>query len=184
MEPLQRSRYERVFDGYVDEEGFFTRASLSGSARTLAKVRGQDPDSPEVVELSEELGRLWDSLAASADTDQDGRVSRDEWCTVAETLTTMLQAAPPDAEWPMDPWIKLLYRVIDADGDGSITQQEYADWLTALGLAADTDIDKTFAILDTDGDGGLSWEEFSEYSRQYWTDFDPSLPGHHWIGPS
>ncbi|MDQ1357902.1 MAG: EF-hand domain pair [Acidimicrobiaceae bacterium] len=95
----------------------------------------------------------------------------------------MRQAADEGLPWPFEEWVATLYQVIDADGDGHITKQEYTDWLSALGLAEDTDIDGAFGGFDTNSDGNLSREEFSACYHQFWSDFDPSSPGHRWIGP-
>lgn len=184
MDDIQLARYDRVFDGYALGDDYLSRDSFTRHTRTLARLRGKNPESPSISAFDEELGNVWDQVAAIADTDHDGRVSRDEWREAAKAVTASLRAAADaGAEWPFEDWIGLLYRVIDGDGDGHITKQEYADWLEALGLAANTDLDGAFAGFDKNSDGNLSMAEFSDIYHTYWTDFDPNTPAHRWIGP-
>ncbi len=174
-----------MFQAYESPEGDLTWDSFSAHIDTLAAQRGMAADSPEVGTLREGLRAYWDQLSGMADTDHDGRVSRDEWRAFCTGMTEVVrQAAAAGGEFPLTPWIRALYALIDADGDGRITQEEYGNWLAVLGLAADTDVAAAFAGFDTDENGTLSWEEFASASQQYWSDFENlDLPGARWIGP-
>ena len=185
MDDVQQARYDRVFDAYQGPEGDLTWESFSAHIGALATLRGQAPDSEAVVTMREGLRVLWDQLLMAADSDHDGRVSRAEWRGFCVGITEVVrQTAAAGGEYPLTSWIRALYALIDADGDGRITQEEYANWLSVLGLADDTDIPAAFAGFDTDANGTLSWEEFATASQQYWSDFeDMSLPGARWIGP-
>ena len=185
MNEIQEARYDRVFQAYEGPDGDLTWESFSAHIDTLAEQRGLEPHSPPATEMREGLRVWWDRLAAAADANHDGRVSRDEWRDYCVMITGVVrQTAAAGGEYPLTGWIRALYGLIDANGDGHITQDEYANWLSALGLAADTDVDRAFAGFDLNHDGDLSWEEFSAASQQYWSDFDDlTLPGHRWIGP-
>lgn len=134
--------------------------------------------------MRDELRTAWDMIVRATDIDGDGRVSRDEFYAAGAWLSEVLSKYDDaKGEWPLASWIETLFVLIDADADGRITQHEYADWLQALRLADDTDIDAAFAGLDKNHDGTLSRDEFAECSRQFWTVFDTTVPGHRWIGP-
>ncbi len=177
------ARYERAFDAFSDQGDEITFESYTGQGKRLAALRGEDPDSPAVVRLTEQLESMWGQFAPMADADNDGRIDRDDFSTFAVAMSATLAAIPPDEDWPLNPYVRLLYELIDADSDGCITKAEYADWLESYGLASDTDIDAAFASFDLDGNGTLSWEEFSKSSRAYWTTSDPDIPGARWMGP-
>lgn len=185
MDTIQQARYDRVFDAYEGPDGHLSWASFSAHIDVLAGRRNLGSDSPEATALRDGLQFWWDNLAAAADSDHDGRVSREEWRTFCAGMTDVVrQTAAAGEAFPLDGWIQALYAIIDEDGDGRITREEYAGWLEALGLAADTDIDAAFAGFDKNEDGWLSWEEFSKASQQYWSDFENlDLPGARWIGP-
>ncbi len=184
MEDIQLARYDRVFDGYARGDEYLTRSSFTRHIKTLAEIRGESPDAPALAAFGEQLGNTWSQLAAISGTDDDGRVSRDDFRAASLQVTAgMRQAADEGLPWPFEEWVTTLYEVIDADGDGHITKEEYTDWLSALGLAEDTDIDRAFGGFDTNSDGNLSRAEFSACYHQFWSDFDPDSPGHRWIGP-
>ncbi|HVF13372.1 MAG TPA: hypothetical protein VM942_02165 [Acidimicrobiales bacterium] len=82
-----------------------------------------------------------------ADTDNDGRISRDDYLVFSEGITGMLASVGPDEGGPSSrastavrPHRRRLRR--------QLTQDEYAAWLSAIGLDADTDIDAAFAGFD------------------------------------
>jgi hypothetical protein len=185
VDEVQVARYDRVFKAYEGPTGDLTWESFSAHIDRLAELRGVAPDSPEATRLRAGLRAYWGQLCAGADVDHDGRVSLEEWRAFCNGMTEVVrQTAAAGGEFPLTGWIQALYAIIDADGDGRITQQEYTEWLDVLGLAADTDIDAAFAGFDTDHNGTLSWEEFARASEQYWSDFDDlTLPGARWIGP-
>lgn len=184
MDDIQLARYDRVFRAYAGDADHLTRDGFTRHTRRLAEIRGESPDSPPVQAFDEELGNIWDQLAAVADTDRDGRISLDEWRAAGEGVTAALREADAaGATSPLDVWVNLLFRVIDANGDGRISMQEYADWLEALGLLEGTDLETAFAGFDLNHDGTLSEDEFRATYHQYWTNFDPTIPAHRWIGP-
>jgi hypothetical protein len=174
---------DRAFRAYAKNGDFITFDSYIGQARALAEASGENPDSPAVKDLTDQLRALWDRFSELTDLDDEGRIDRNAWATLSEKLVARLMAVGPDEEWPLDPYIRGLFQVIDGDDDGRITKDEYGAWLASLGLAEDTDLDSAFAGFDENGNGTLSWEEFSQCSRQYWTETDPSLPGSRWLGP-
>jgi Ca2+-binding EF-hand superfamily protein len=180
---VTKDRLDRAFRGFSQHGDYITRDTYTGQGRALAEARGTDPEAPAVRDLTDQLEAMWDRFTELTDLDDEGRIDRNAWTAISERLFDSLMAVGPDDEWPLDPYIRGLFRVIDADGDGRITKEEYGAWLASLGLADDTDLDSAFAGFDENGNGSLSWEEFSTCSRQYWTQTDPSLPGSRWLGP-
>lgn len=184
MNDVQKARYDRFFSAYEDTGGNITRESILAHAERLAEVRREDASSPAVEALRNELLVSWNVMAEVGDMDGDGAISREEFYAAGERLSGFLaQFDGPAKDGPLGAWIESLFGVIDADGDGRITKAEYADWLTALGLADDTDVDAAFAGFDKNQDGTLSREEFAECGHQFWTIFDANVPGARWIGP-
>lgn len=146
-------------------------------------MRGRSGHDARHVALVDNLTQPWEQISSAADTDGDGRVSREEWKTWAGgMLDFLVQTMSAGEPWPLDGWIDTLYGVIGADGDGHITVDEYRDWLTVLRLADGMDVDAVFAGFDTNGDGCLSRDEFAAVTRDHWTNFDDGIPAHHWLG--
>lgn len=184
MDDIQLARYDRVFRAYAGEDDYLTRDCFTRHTRKLAEIRGEAADSPRVLAFDEELGGIWDYLASVADADHDGRVSLAEWRAASEGVTAALRETDATgAASPLDVWVNLLFRVIDDNEDRRISMQEYADWLQALDLLEGTDLESAFAGFDLNHDGTLSEDEFRTMYHQYWTNFDPTIPAHRWIGP-
>ena len=58
-----------------------------------------------------------------------------------------------------------LFRMMDIDGSGSISNQEFHECITALGVKADPAvIDEVFAEFDSDGSGEISYAEYVQYA--------------------
>jgi len=183
-DPIQLARLNRLFDMYdANHDGYMTLEDFSDHAYKLAALRGNAIDSPSTLGLVNSIQAWWGQLS-QADTDHDGRISREEmvnWAVAAQA--GFRQAVEAGAPWPLDPWIEALYQVIDADGDNHITVEEYGNWLRAAGIAHDTNIEAAFQGFDKNRDGYLSRDEFREVSRQWWMIFDTNVPGARWIGP-
>lgn len=183
MDDVQLARYDRVYRAYAGDDEYLTRDCFTRHTRKLAAIRG-DADAAHVAAFDDELGNVWEQLAAVADTDHDGRISLDEWRAAAVGITAALREADAaGVASPLDEWVNLLYRIIDANGDSRVSIQEYADWLEALGLLDGTDLETAFAGFDLNHDGTLSSDEFTATYHQYWTNFDPAIPAHRWLGP-
>ena len=175
---IQQARLNRLFDMYdPSRDNFMTLEDFTDHAYKLAALHGQSSDSPQAGALVDNLKAWWEQMK-SVDTDGDGRISRAEFIAWSEGTTAALrQAADTGAPWPLDPWIEALYQTIDADGDNRITLEEYRNWLTAAGIAHDTNVEAAFKGFDKNQDGYLSREEFSNVNRQWWLEFDENLPG-------
>lgn len=74
------------------------------------------------------------------------------------------------------------FRLIDADGDGEIGPDEYADLLASLGIDR-AGADAAFSKLDLNGDGHISGDEFSQLYLEFFRSEDPDAPGNWFWGP-
>jgi Ca2+-binding EF-hand superfamily protein len=77
------------------------------------------------------------------------------------TDTTTPDAADTNSGSP----IHRLFAAIDADGDGSVTKEEFATFIQAKGGTQD-EADKLYALLDRDGDGALSEDQLAEAAKR------------------
>jgi Ca2+-binding EF-hand superfamily protein len=182
---ILRERYGRLFNAYdANRDGYIAGEDMSAYAHKLAATRGYAPDAPAMKDLLDELESEWQMVATAADTDHDGRVNRDEFVGFAEAMRATLQyAVNANAPWPLDPWVNRLHKVLDSDGDGRITLEEYRECMTAVGIAGEMDVEGAFNGFDKSEDGYLSRDEFAEVSRQFWLDANPDTPGHRLVGP-
>lgn len=182
---VQRSRLKRMFDVYdCNHDGVLTLEDFVDHTNKLAEIRGLPEDSPELRKLKTTMHELWGNLEAVADANKDGRVTPDEWMIFGTGMVTALkQAEDAGADWPLNGWIDSLFGVIDANGDGCITLDEYRNWCVSLGIADGMDVEGIFHSFEKRVKDRLSRDEFVAISRGYWLDSNPNTPAARWIGP-
>jgi Ca2+-binding EF-hand superfamily protein len=182
---VQKARIERMFHVYdSNRDGFLTQEDFVEHTHRLAALRGLAEDSPEFLALESTLREYWKNLETAADADRNGQVTPEEWMAFAAGMVGMLQqAADTGAPWPLDGWIDSLFGVIDANGDGRITLDEYRSWCIALGIADGMDVEGIFRGFEKESADSLSRDEFAAISRTFWLDPDPTKAAGRWIGP-
>ena len=151
-----------------NKDGVVERADLQLMADNLAAQYDHPDGSAARARLGEVFARIWEAFWSQGDTDGDDRV------TLTERLTSMEQfiaISPEQARAFARPVIEGLFEVVDADGDGSITEEEYRRFLRANGIAEDLVDDAVSRVLD---DGPLSGEEYVDLMLDYYlaTDAD------------
>ncbi len=127
-------------DGYVTEDDYLR---FAGRCRT---AYGLDTDAAEAREVESFYREYWAGLRRQART--GGRLSRAQHRTAAGAL-----AADPDLPGQVAAFGAALFKVLDADGDGSVGERELSRYLALWGLADDASA--VLARMDGDGDGRL-----------------------------
>ncbi|WP_460369531.1 EF-hand domain-containing protein, partial [Actinocorallia lasiicapitis] len=108
----------------------------------------------------------WSALTGEAGA-PDG-VTLDDVLATVDLLPTMPEAVHATAE--------AMFEAVDADGDGTISPQEYDQMIEAWrGGPADTR--EVFDLLDLDHDGVISRAEFVRHWYEFWAGDDPAAPG-------
>lgn len=143
------SDYQRLVDRYLSSYG------LEASA-------------PRARAIQAAYESLWHKLVQATEEEP---LDRDRFVAAMHAASedrTRSNAAEAVAEAVFD--------LLDADGDGRISEQEFLVYANALG-AREEDARKRFAHVDTDGDGDISREEFVLSARQYLFGDDIDSPG-------
>ncbi len=128
-----------------------------------------------------------DVAFASFDSDGDGSVTQDEMDSGMKNMrsqmeSNMNQARFSDANKPQGhgmgkpPSIDKLFSKADSSGDSSISQSEFADFLSKGPQADSVDAEKAFSQYGADSDGALSSDEFKAGMKDMMASMPPPPP--------
>src|SRR6185369_9470471 len=110
-----------------DESGHLERRDVEALARRIAAARGLGNGDPKTKSIVAGHVSFWTRIEDDADSDGDGRVTRDEWLAYFAALL----AKPELYEQAMGPLSKLVMSILDADGDGFVTNEEHRSFMAA-----------------------------------------------------
>ncbi|KIH98264.1 signal transduction protein [Streptomonospora alba] len=155
---------ERLNERFVhwdnNGDGTIDRSDFEAEAREIMRNLGEDETSPRGRAVYDAYTQMWDFLASKA-----GRSSlnSDEFAAVAEA--EIISQGDAGFSRVLRPTIRAIVDLLDTDGDGRISPDEFKRWLDAVGVAADPgDI---FGRIDTNGNGYLSVDELMAAVRDY-----------------
>jgi len=179
LSDLQLKKLPKMFalndnngDGVIAQEDF------EEAARVLGRFRGLAPGTAEYEDLHRTIMARWNNLRETCDTDGDNRVTLQEWLAYWDKVL----ATQGEYERVCKPFSAVVARTLDLDGDGKISPDEYAQWLSRWGVDKKAALE-CFARLDLNGDGHLSVDEFVALVAQYFQSSDPNSPGNWLLGP-
>ena len=170
------TRYFHLRD--QDRDGFVEQEDWEKCGRNLAQIRDWEPGSPEYEDIVAKHVHIWTTFWKPADIDNDEKASLDEYLK-------LMQAQQKRVSFASDVFLDLfgaIFDIIDRDGDGQITLQDYSRYFKAWGLDEDL-AEQTFSQLDLSGDGRLSRSSFIQFNSNFFTSDDPNLPGSQLFGP-
>lgn len=75
-----------------------------------------------------------------------------------------------------------MFQIVDGNGDGEISFQEWVDYYKALGINTDY-ARASFDAMDTNSDGIISMEEFTVYSVEFFFSAEDTLNSSIMYGP-
>lgn len=176
LTPLERKKFTLWFEMMDrDNDGFLTRRDFELAAESWNRVLGHKPGSDEYVRVASYWADTWESLKM-ADTDDDGKVSLDEYLEVNATA----RQADGYSDY-VRAWTQTTLDAFDVDRDGAITLAEWKRIYSAHGLSEEM-AERTFSLIEADGDGVLSFEEYHQRAQEYTYNAEGSAPGDHFWG--
>ncbi|SDE12184.1 EF-hand domain-containing protein [Glycomyces harbinensis] len=158
LDKVRRRKFDRWFDTLdVDGNQFITTQDLRQAADRVLTARGIPVDSPMGLELREVTARLWTDFIASADTDNDNRVSREELrAALGENMLGDRIAAGAKLASVAD----VYFMVTDEDGDGYISSEEFTELMRHWNGVEQAESARLFEYLDDDRDDRISPDEW------------------------
>ncbi|MFE9242676.1 EF-hand domain-containing protein [Nocardiopsis sp. NPDC006938] len=168
-QPQITARFGDLFDALdTDGDQTLTWADYQRLVDRYVSGYGLDASAPRALAVQEAYESLWEMLVRASD---EGRLDR-------ERFVGAMQEASEDRSRSntAEAVAEAVFDLLDGDGDGTISQEEFLVYAKALG--ADEDDARTrFAHVDTDGDGIMSREEFVLSARRFLFGDDLDSPG-------
>lgn len=143
------------------------------AAEVIREERGWSPDHAMHQGLLHAMREFWDELLARVDTDKNGRISATEWTEFHSAMAEEVRELGRVPLWGLG-LLQGIHAVLDIDGDGTITPDEYALWLRAIGSSHDAAA--AFEALDADADGLLGFDEIEALYRAWLLDEGDAAP--------
>lgn len=162
---LQYDDFRMVVDNMCDERGWSPR-----HRRRMGLVRANR--------------RLWDMMVRYLDVDGDGDISLVEWLNFhfeAFTQDPELKSPNPDLNGALNSTAQFFCEVLDSDGDGQVTQEDYILFCEAYGVP-EFEAKDSFKLFDKNQDGILQIGEVDALIREFYLSSDPKAPGNIFFG--
>lgn len=176
---FQKQKLPRLFALHdLDRDGVLTRADFEEYTRGIASTRGWGPESAEYRELLAGFLTFWEGLAQTANARGADRVTLTEWLDYWDRILE----TPGMYDQIVERIGRMVFTILDQDGDGSVTAEEYAAQYRHGALDVE-EAAAAFARLDLDGDGRLSVDEIMQLAEQFFRSEDPDEPGNVLFGP-
>lgn len=172
---LQRRKAAHYFE-LIDEDdnGLIEPADFRMRANRLAEALEVTGES-EREQLRRRVMEWWTHLSSLADANDDGQITREEWRKYWERFKVAVSMGSASRSIDnLERAARETFRAIDRNGDGRISEDEFANWLVAWNIERP---DRVFRQLDRDGKGYLTEEDLTEATKEFYLSNDPSAPG-------
>lgn len=181
---LQRQKLERKFRIFdANGDGFVQRDDFDIIIENLHKMRNLTADSDEAKAISEQYLEYWNALRKFADENEDHQVSLEEWLEYHDAAIEFEMILKEHGEQgTLQPFADVLFQLIDRNGDGRISAEEYREFLSVYKLDASA-ADQAFEHLDQHQNGFLTREEMASLVFEFYASDEPSTAGNWLFGP-
>lgn len=146
----------------------------------IRKERGWSDGDPRLLNLLQAYETYWQKMLALCDEDENGVITLYEFLRLHEQVADEIRESGRVPSWALQ-LFQDTHRALDIDGDGSITQDEYA--LHLRSIDSDADPRAAFLRLDLNHDGGIDIAELEQLYQQFIMSNDPNSSGNWlWVG--
>jgi len=174
MPTFQENNLGRIFDALdTTADGVLSADDVTAHAEHVASLVVPDAEAERRPDVVAAYQAWWRQIERDADTDHDGRVSRQDF---VETTARGLRNDPDLLEEAYTPVARTVFEVLDRDHDGKIDQAGYTGFFAALGIGSEV-AGAAFGKIDADGDGRIEYGDFRAAMQDLFTTSDPEAPG-------
>lgn len=181
---LQRKKLKRKFQIFdANGDGFVQRDDFDLIIGNLLKLRDLSADSSGGQAIADQYIDYWLTLQHFVDANQDEKITMGEWMTYHEAALEFEKVlAEQGEEGTLRPFAEVLFQMLDRNGDGQVSADEYHEFLQAYQLDVEA-ARQAFEHLDQQGKGHLTLDELFALVDDFYTSNNPDSPGNWLFGP-
>jgi Ca2+-binding EF-hand superfamily protein len=174
---FQERKFKAAFDLIdADKNGV---VSWDDCYRPVDKARqelGWTKQDPRFLKVVQSQKACWELVLQANDLDHNGTISYKEYIAFFFRMTIEVARTGKIPPWALE-YCHNVHRSLDLNGDGGVTQSEYAIYLRAIG--SDADPKSVFPKLDLNKNGKVTVDEMEELLMQFVTSTNPDSPGNY-----
>ncbi|XP_065218819.1 calexcitin-2 [Planococcus citri] len=176
---FRRKKLKYVFNVFFDvnHSGNIDRKDFEIAIQQVCTMRGWNESSSNFKQIKDRMMAIWDGLQQSADDDQDGQISLDEWCSMWEAFARNPENA---SEW-QNSYMDLMFDIIDTSGDGCIDENEFCAVCDHYGISRQ-ESSAAYKKFSNSGAVNVTRPVFHSYWREYFSSDDENAPGNFIFG--
>lgn len=171
--------FENIYD--TNRDGVVEKVDFDEALEKIGKVHHWGKNDGAYKEAQATLLKIWDSLRALADVNNDGMIQKEEWCKMWGNCIDDVAAGKGFPAWQQD-YMEFMFYANDTSGDGFIDEEEYAQVFQLFGFTND-EVKICFAkISEGCANNMLSKDDFQKLWQEYFIADDESAKGNFLFG--
>ncbi|OXM72314.1 MULTISPECIES: EF-hand domain-containing protein [Amycolatopsis] len=160
--PVVDNRLKQRFDKWdANSDGVLDRSDFEQEAERIARAFGSSTGTGAGKALAESFRGLHDYLVQQSGSQQ---ITEQQFMQATEKL--IFQEGESGFNRLMRPVVQAIVGLCDKNADGKISREEFAVWLTAVGVP-DSQAKSAFDRIDADHSGELSADELLGAVRKF-----------------
>jgi len=178
MSDFRKKKLLYVFNVFFDvnQSGTIDRKDFELAIEKICTLRGWSAGTEQYKKTFDSMIQIWDGLRNRADANKDGQVSVDEWCVMWDEFS---KAPDKPLDWQTQ-YLKFMFDLEDASGDGAIDVEEFTSVCSCYGLEP-SECRQAFQKMSS-GNPNVSYEQFQSLWKQFFVSEDASDPGNYIFG--
>lgn len=175
---FRRKKLLYVFNVFFDvnQSGTIDRKDFELAIEKICTLRGWPSGSPQYKRNYDSMIQIWDGLRQRADSNKDGQVSVEEWSSMWDEYAKNPENA---LEWQTQ-YMRFMFELEDASGDGSIDVDEFTSVCSCYGLQV-SECTEAFQKMSS-GNKEVSYSQFKDLWKQFFMSENPADPGNYIFG--